>query len=277
MELHMPTEQWYYSRGGERLGPVGDDALRSMAAAGTLTPHDFVWRDGMPDWAPAGTVPGLFALPPQYAAAPQQAAQQYQNAYPPAQAQYPGQAYPPPGYPATPPGYAPMNYYTPPQNYPSYGGFWLRFVAYIIDVIVMWIPNAILTYGAELALDGTIQPPQINPANIQSPDQIIELYKKLFFTPGKLTGIALTLIATWIYYALMESSSKQATLGKMALGLKVTDLNGARISFAKASGRYFGKILSSFLCLIGYIMAGFTERKQALHDMMAGSLVMKKP
>jgi uncharacterized RDD family membrane protein YckC len=81
------------------------------------------------------------------------------------------------------------------------------------------------------------------------------------------------LLGSWIYEAAMESSSKQATLGKMALGLKVTDLEGRRISFARATGRHFSKIISGCILLIGYIMAGFTQRKQALHDMIAGTLV----
>jgi len=82
--------------------------------------------------------------------------------------------------------------------------------------------------------------------------------------------------ATWLYYALMESSKHQATIGKLALGLKVTDMNGQRISFARATGRYFGKIISGMILLIGYIMAGFTEKKQALHDIMANCLVVKR-
>jgi uncharacterized RDD family membrane protein YckC len=85
----------------------------------------------------------------------------------------------------------------------------------------------------------------------------------------------LFLFAGWIYEASLESSSKQATVGKMALGLKVTNEQGARISFARASARYFSKILSRMILLIGYIMAGFTARKQALHDIIAGTLVVR--
>ena len=81
-------------------------------------------------------------------------------------------------------------------------------------------------------------------------------------------------LAVWLYEALMTSSSKQGTLGKMAFRMKVTDLNGRRISFGRATGRFFAKILSGIL-YIGYIMAGFTERKQALHDMIAGTLVVR--
>ena len=82
-------------------------------------------------------------------------------------------------------------------------------------------------------------------------------------------------LVKWIYEALMESSSRQATVGKIALGLKVTDLEGKRISFSRASGRVFGKYISAMIFFIGYIMAGFTERKQALHDMIAGTLVVR--
>ena len=74
----------------------------------------------------------------------------------------------------------------------------------------------------------------------------------------------------------MESSQKQATLGKIIVGIKVTDLEGNRISFAKASGRHFGKYISAFILCIGYIMAGFTEKKQALHDILASCLVINK-
>jgi len=83
------------------------------------------------------------------------------------------------------------------------------------------------------------------------------------------------MLGSWIYEAAMESSSKQATVGKMALGLKVTDLEGRRISFARATGRHFAKFISGMIFLVGYIMAGFTQRKQALHDMIAGTLVQR--
>jgi uncharacterized RDD family membrane protein YckC len=81
---------------------------------------------------------------------------------------------------------------------------------------------------------------------------------------------------SWIYYASLESSAWQATLGKKILGLKVTDLAGNRISFARASGRFFGKIVSGMILGIGFLMAGFTERKQALHDILAGCLVLRQ-
>jgi uncharacterized RDD family membrane protein YckC len=85
------------------------------------------------------------------------------------------------------------------------------------------------------------------------------------------------LAVSWLYYALSESSSWQATLGKKVLNLKVTDMTGQPISFGRASGRYFSKIITGMIPLfIGYIMAGFTEKKQAIHDMIASCLVLRK-
>ncbi len=90
-----------------------------------------------------------------------------------------------------------------------------------------------------------------------------------------IVGGTLGLLASWLYEAILESSPRQATLGKMVLGLKVTDLAGNRISFARASGRHFAKYLSGAILFMGYIIAGFTDRKQALHDMIAGTLVRR--
>ena len=98
------------------------------------------------------------------------------------------------------------------------------------------------------------------------------IIKKVAVTNIYIIGMVLH----WLYYALLESSSRQATLGKMAIGIIVTDLDGGRISFGRANGRYLGKMVSAFILMIGFIMAGFTERKQGLHDIMAGCLVLNK-
>lgn len=149
----------------------------------------------------------------------------------------------------------------------AYAGFWLRFVALIIDAIVLGFAGFIVTlpFAASAGLRDIFRghPPT-------SPEELFPLMHVLF-------RIALIRIAiNWLYYALFESSAWQATLGKKALGLEVTDLNGNRISFGRATGRFFGKIVSSLILFIGFLMAGFTEKKQALHDMMAGCLVIRK-
>jgi uncharacterized RDD family membrane protein YckC len=89
--------------------------------------------------------------------------------------------------------------------------------------------------------------------------------------------VGIILLVSWLYYALSESSSWQATPGKKILNLKVTDLSGQPISFGRASGRFFAKIITGMIPLaIGYIMAGFTEKKQAIHDMIASCLVLRR-
>lgn len=149
-----------------------------------------------------------------------------------------------------------------------YAGFWLRFVAAIIDGIVLGIVGMIVTlpFMATLGLRGILtgRPP------IMGPEDVAVLMGTLFW------AIVVRLVLNWLYFAVFESSPWQATLGKKALGLEVTDLAGRRVSFGRASGRFFGKIVSSLTLLIGFIMAGFTEKKQALHDMMASCLVLRK-
>jgi len=142
-----------------------------------------------------------------------------------------------------------------------FGGFWIRVVASVIDwlivSVVVWPVAGIIILMIGVA-GGAVRMPGFGIGLVR---RIV--VETLFFC------------AFWIYEAAMESSSKQATLGKMALGLKVTDEQGGRISFARATGRYFAKIISGMILFIGYIMAGFTARKQALHDMIAGTLVTR--
>jgi uncharacterized RDD family membrane protein YckC len=134
-------------------------------------------------------------------------------------------------------------------------GFWLRLAAYFIDAIVTSVASACVGFviGAGLSSAG--------------------------ITDGDaLTAICFIAIhvSVWLYHALMESSSKQATLGKMACGFIVTNSQGQRISFGRASGRYFSMFVSAFVLCIGFIMCAWTSRKQCLHDMMAGCLMFKK-
>jgi uncharacterized RDD family membrane protein YckC len=93
---------------------------------------------------------------------------------------------------------------------------------------------------------------------------------------GAMLGVqGLSFVLNWLYFAVLESSSMQGTLGKKALGMIVTDLDGAPIGFGRATGRYFAKILSALIMMIGFVMVAFTARKQGLHDLIAGTLVHK--
>jgi uncharacterized RDD family membrane protein YckC len=174
------------------------------------------------------------------------------------------------GYPAVSQPVAPVVYAAPGVQF---AGFWLRVVAYIIDSIVMglgfmaiFIPFAVMT-GLTAVL-GNIHPGE-------APDNIATALGGTFFL-GLFALISLSIVGGWLYHAKMESSSWQATLGKRVLSLRVTDLNGARVTFGRASGRYFAKIITGLIPFgIGYMLAGLTERRQALHDMIAGCLVLR--
>lgn len=144
----------------------------------------------------------------------------------------------------------------PPQvNYSSapsgaitqYAGFWRRVVAAIIDSVILQAITALVGVIAVFGLGKN--------------------FPVALFVP------LIALIAI-LYFALFESSSRRATPGKMIAGIQVTDLSGNRISFVRALGRYFAKILSALILCIGFLMAAFTQRKQALHDMVAGTVVI---
>jgi len=127
------------------------------------------------------------------------------------------------------------------ESHVEYAGFWNRAVAIVIDGVLLAIVSLITNILLNESAAGFV---------------------------GFLVG--------WFYFAGMESSARQATLGKSAMGLVVTGIDGNRISFLRATGRYFAKWLSAVILLIGYIMAAFTARKQALHDILASTLVLKR-
>jgi uncharacterized RDD family membrane protein YckC len=162
-------------------------------------------------------------------------------------------------------GVAVPAYAATPRPLVVYAGFWLRFVAWIIDRVLLGVVTRIVLFplfgfsAMRMILRGHPNPEDLAP---------------LIGTLGRLFAVGFVL--DWLYYALMESSVWQATLGKKTLGLRVTDLQGNRISFGRASGRFFGRIISGLTLFIGYIMAGFTEKKQALHDIIAGCLVIRQ-
>ncbi|MFY9804299.1 MAG: RDD family protein [Candidatus Acidiferrales bacterium] len=152
-----------------------------------------------------------------------------------------------------------------------YAGFWLRFLAYIIDGVLVGVVFGVFI----LLLVGIVGVGYfrslIEGMNVEDSTVPAALIGIIFLICG------LSLLITWVYYAWMESSQYQGTLGKMALGLIVTDLQERPITFARASGRFFAKMITGLIPLcIGYIMAGFTEKKQALHDMIASCLVLRK-
>ena len=132
----------------------------------------------------------------------------------------------------------------------TYAGFWLRGCAALVDAVVVSSPVLVLSFFIGLA----------------SPRNMEELLTNLQL---------LQIVVSWLYWAVLESSTQQATIGKRLFGLRVTDVHGQQISFVRATGRYFGKAISVGILGMGYVMAAFTDRKQTLHDIMAGCLVLR--
>jgi uncharacterized RDD family membrane protein YckC len=148
-----------------------------------------------------------------------------------------------------------------------YGGFWLRVLAYILDSVVMQIvmmPVVFLFLGGMFL--GPMRELQEHPGAPPPPA----------FFAGILLVAGISFALHLVYEAWLTSSSWQATIGKKVVQLKVTDLQGNRLTFPHAAGRFLAKIVSGIILGIGYLMVGFTERKQGLHDMIAGTLVQKQ-
>jgi uncharacterized RDD family membrane protein YckC len=154
----------------------------------------------------------------------------------------------------------------------SYAGFWLRVVASLIDAVIMGFAGGIL-FVPLFFLTGLGAHINSLAERHGQPDPafVVGLIGMI------LVFATLSMLIQWLYHAYLESGEKQGTWGKQALGLYVTDLMGNPITFGRASGRFFAKVVTGMIPLgIGYIMAGFTERKQALHDMIASCLVLRR-
>ena len=156
----------------------------------------------------------------------------------------------------------------------NYAGFWMRFGAYLIDYIIIYCAQAFIVVPV-LGIVGFSFASRVADADGDMSNG--DIFAMVAAIVAAASAVALLIfILQVLYFSLMESSKYQGTVGKMALGLIVTDANGAKLDFGKALVRNLGKIVSSLILCIGYIMAGFTEKKQALHDMIANTLVVKK-
>jgi len=142
----------------------------------------------------------------------------------------------------------------------EYAGFWRRTFALSVDFAILVMLFALVVVPLEAAfLFGKI---------VIWPIPVVE-------EAAVMGGIKLQILG-WLYFALMESSTWQATVGKRLFGLRVTTVEGKPLSFARATGRHFAKYISAAIWMLGFIMAAFTRRKQALHDIMAGTLVLRR-
>jgi uncharacterized RDD family membrane protein YckC len=229
-------------------GPFTRPEVADQLTRGEITLESLAFVEGLTQWTPLrevlAKVDALHPPPPVVSALP--IGTGYAHTPAPETAAMIGTGY---SYAATmqPPGHL------------VYAGFWMRFAAIFIYGLVL-LPLSIVSFG-------------LNAASRATDDNGTKLTLAVIL----LVYALFTIVLRWLYFALQESSRYQATLGKRLLGIVVTDRQGNRIGFGRATGRFFGKILSGLTLCIGYMMAGWTQRKQALHDMLADTLVVRKP
>ncbi|BDU15137.1 RDD family protein [Lysobacter auxotrophicus] len=249
---------WYYHLPGQgRVGPLGADDVREAYRAGRVQRDTLAWHVGARDWLPLDRffeslgLDAAVAPPPAAYAAPAVAADGLDDRASP---------YAPPRAALSEAG----DYHVAAGEI-VYAGFWKRLAALMIDALVVTVAYYVILVVAMIAfgigMAGTFSSETSSPAGIAA------LLAVIYLTYPVVSGL---------YYVTLESSSTQATLGKMAVGIKVTDDTGRRLGRGRALGRWASHLLCYLTLYIGYFMAGFTDRKRGLHDMVASTLVVDR-
>jgi len=253
--------EWYFANGQDRQGPLSADDMRQRFQRGDITLATLVWREGFAQWAPLSEAVDELQLQNLAAAASNLGSgidlRGDYTAIDNGTAPLPGTGggtYSPYTAPAAATGYA--NAAVVNGQDVVYAGFWKRYAAYFIDYILLTVVTLPLSMIINLTGAG-------------SGNESVQVALTLVV-------MLLSMVISIGYYAGFHASRGGATLGKMAVGIKVVRGNGERISFLRAFCRYLATIVSSLILMIGFIMAAFTERKQALHDMMCDTLVVDK-
>lgn len=230
----------WIGRNGERHGPYTEEDIRQWLRSGKVSREDLGWRDGLADWQPLSVL-----FPDEVPSEPPAADNPYAA-------------------PAAPMSSLPQ---TNAAALEDYAGFWKRLAAFILDTIILSIAFKLIGtfFGISAAEEAMKQ-------QMLGGTSLLDAYRGFYMHTWVYS--TLTTVITWLYFATLESSAWQATVGKLALGIRVTDNAGHRISFARGLGRYAAKLLSYIILLIGFLMIAFTARKQGLHDFIAGTLVL---
>ncbi len=245
---------WYYAHNGQQQGPVSEAEIVKLFQAGTISPTSLVWKDGLPDWQPLST-----ALPSALTGGAAAPLAQIGGVDVPAERKDVFVQQMREGVAAALPGTL------------EFAGFWIRFVAKFIDGLVMMVPGLLIQGAAAALVPGGLQALTPTPGaepTPPTPEQIASFASALGLVMVLSIGVNL------LYNALMVSKYG-ATLGKMALGLKVINEDRTKVGFGKAVGRFFAEIVSGMVCYIGYIMAAFDSEKRSLHDQICSTRVIK--
>jgi uncharacterized RDD family membrane protein YckC len=254
---------WYYADSGRQIGPIEETALDDLVRAGVVRDDTLVWREGMANWQPHGAVRNPKPPEPMPAVpmGPDSSfCSECGRPFPSAQLVVLGNA-------SVCAQCKPIYLQRVREGGQAigavrYAGFWIRFVAYVIDLIILgfvqaiiMIPLAMLGFGSAFSL---------SQGNIPNFGAIMAAY----------SVIILVSVAISITYEVYFISKKGATLGKMALGLKVLRSENRPISVGLAVGRYLSKIISGMIFYVGFMMAGWDEQKRALHDRICDTRVI---
>jgi len=215
-----------------------------MAATGALKPGDILWKEGMPNWVQASTFKGLFKAEGTSASVSSSAMVSAENRY-------------------AAPAVSDLQVDAGSSGQGlEYAEYLPRVGAALLDALFAGLMGCIPAFGLvfiAIAMAG----------NDPDAQQAASLF-------GNCCAQILSIVISLVYYVVLETSPKQGTWGKQIMGIKVTDLQGNRLTVGRAIGRFFAKFISGFTCGIGHLMPLFTEKKQTLHDMLAGCLALKK-
>jgi uncharacterized RDD family membrane protein YckC len=250
---------WYYVEQGKQTGPASDEQFNALVQNGTITADTLIWREGMAEWMPYGQVHQTDAATgiTGAATAPQSTCAECGKSFPEDETIRYGDvrvcANCKPIFLQKLQEGAALN--TGELNYAPFGA---RFGAFFLDGILLWIFNQLFTHSVLLIVTGSF---------MQKPGLSGSLFTFLLAFP----------LAVGICYESIMVGKYGATLGKMAMKMKVVTADGGRVSYARAFGRYFAKLLSSFTCLIGFIIAAFDKpQRRALHDYICNTRVVYK-
>jgi len=252
---------WYYAQGEERVGPLTDEAFQQLVHQGTISSETLVWREGMQDWAPYGTVqiqtPAGGAPQPQNIQVaplticsscgrtfPSDEVIEYQGSYICAECK--------------PIFFQQLKEGALVGGEMDFAGFWIRVGAYLIDYIILFIPSTMISFALQFLSAAAFDSDSTNP--------LAGLLVALLYL------ISMAIPAAYETYFVGKSGQ---TPGKMVCGIKIIRSDGSSISYLRAFGRYWAKVLSFMICFVGVIIVGFDEEKRGLHDHLCDTRVVR--
>jgi len=254
---------WFYADAGKQIGPIDDTSFEGLVTAGIIRDETLVWHAGMASWAPYQTVrPAAIQPPaPDGVTGATRFCSECGRAYPTDELLAFGTSL---VCAACKPVFTQkLKEGIRPTGVIHYGGFWIRYLAVLVDSLIFCVLIAVV-FGIGLT---------VFPVNLQNVGRSQADLLQLLELEG------LVWISILVFGAVYETwmiGRYAATLGKMACGLRVVMADGGKVSYARSLGRHFAKHLSSFLLLMGYIMAGFDDEKRALHDRICDTRVIRK-